>query len=111
MYTLPRVGVVRTLVTSAIVGAAGSARAGAGAAELAIRRAPSLIALGARASLRPGAGAARAEAVFRDELLLLLDDVAQLASRHARQARLQLSALTAPPLAAPSPTRRARVKA
>ena len=83
-------GVVRTLVTSAVVGAAGSARAGVGVAELALRRAPSLLALSARATVAPGAGAARAEAVFRDELLTLLDEIGEVAWRQARRARLEL---------------------
>ena len=89
-------GVVRTLVTSVIVGAAGSARAGAGAAELTLRRAPSLLAVSTRAALASGTDAARAQAVFRDELLTLFDDVAELAWRQARRARLELGERTGP---------------
>lgn len=117
-------GVVRTLVSTAIVGAAGSARAGAGAAGLALRRGPSLLALSARATMPSGKDAARAEAVFRDELLTLLDEVAEVAWRQARRARLELAARTSPTRAAApasgpgapasangAPRRHARVKA
>lgn len=89
-------GVVRTLVTSAVVGAAGSARAGVGMAELALRRSPSLLVLSARATLVPGARGARAEAVFRDQLVTLLDDLGELAWRQARRARLELGERTSP---------------
>jgi hypothetical protein len=118
------VGVVRTLVSTAIVGAAGSARAGAGAAELALRRGPSLLALSARATVASGKDAARAETVFRDELLTLLDDVAEIAWRQARRARLELAARTSltraptpasgpgmPAASGGAPRRHARVKA
>ena len=90
------VGVVRMLVTSALVGAEGSARAGAGVAELTIRRTPSLVALGARGMIGNGGGTARAQAAFRDELLTLLDDVAELAWHEARRARDELGARTSP---------------
>ena len=105
--TLPRVGVARTLVTSTLVGAAGSARAGIGAAGLTVRRTPSLVALGARATLARGSQGARADAVFRDELLMLLDDVAELAWRQARRARLEIGERTSPN---GTPQRRHRVK-
>jgi hypothetical protein len=102
------VGVARTLVTSTLVGAAGSARAGIGAAELTVRRTPSLLALSARATLARGSGGVRADAVFRDELLMLLDDVAELTWRQARRARLEIGERTSPNGA---PHRRHRVKA
>ena len=89
-------GVVRLLVTSGLAGAAGSVRAGVEVAELGFRRVPSLFALGARATLSSGAGALTAEAVFRDELLTLLDDAGEVAWRHARRARLEVSELTGP---------------
>jgi hypothetical protein len=110
--TLRRVGVVRTVVTSALVGVESSTRAGVGFAELTLRRAPSLIALGVRATVISSAGATRADAVFRDELLTLLDDVAELAWRHARRARLELGERTAAAAARNGvPSRRHRVKA
>lgn len=87
---------MRTLVTSAVVGAAGSARAGVGMAELTVRRSPSLLLLSARATLIRGPGGARAEAVFRDQLVTLLDDLGELAWRQARRARLELSERTSP---------------
>ena len=102
-------GVVQTLVISALVGAAGSARAGVGMTELALGRAPSLLALGARATVAMGPGAARAHAAFRDELLTLFDDVAEVAWREARAARLELGARTIPAEAGGS-RRRHRVK-
>ena len=89
-------GVLRTLVTSAVVGATGSARASAGLTALALRRVPSVAALGARAAVWTGTDAQRADAGFRDELLALIDDAAEIASRHARRARLELSERTCP---------------
>lgn len=91
-------GALQTLVTSALVGAAGSARAGVGVAELTLRRGPSLVTLGARATVTTGAGAARAQAVFRDELLTLFDEVGGIASREARRARIQLDERTSAPV-------------
>jgi hypothetical protein len=102
------VGVVRTLFTSALVGAGGSARAGVGVARLTLRRTPSLLTLSARA-LTPGSARARADAEFRDELLTLLDDVAEVAWRQARRARLELGERTGPDGGVPR--RRHRVKA
>ena len=101
-------GVVRTLFTSALVGAGGSTRAGVGVARLTLRRTPSLVALSARAVARGSAGA-RAEAEFRDELLTLLDEVAEVAWRQARRARLELGDRTSPNGGVPR--RRHRVKA
>jgi len=102
------VGVARTLFTSALVGAGGSTRAGVGVARLALRRTPSLVALSARA-VAPGPAGARAEAEFRDELLTLLDEVAEVAWRQARRARLELGDRTSPNGGVPR--RRHRVKA
>ena len=87
------------LVTSAAVGAAGSVRAGAAVSELAVRRTPTLVVLGVRATVGTGAEAARAQAVFRDELLSLLDDAAEIAWLRARVARDQLGLRTGPPQA------------
>lgn len=84
------------LVSSALVGAEGSARVGVGVAELAFRRTPSLVALGARAMIGNGTGTVRAEAAFRDELLITLDDIAGIASYEARRARDELGARTSP---------------
>ena len=97
------VAVARTLGTSALVGAAASVRAGVGAAELALRRGPSLVALGVRATVPTGAGAARADAGFRDELLMLLDEVGELTWRQVRRARLELDERTGP-ADGPAPT-------
>jgi hypothetical protein len=77
-------------------------------ARLTLSRTPSLLALGARA-LAPGSAGGRADAEFRDELLTLLDDVAEVASRQARRARLELGDRTSPNDGAPR--RRHRVKA
>jgi hypothetical protein len=105
------VGVARTLVTSTLVGAAGSARAGIRVAELTVRRSPALVALTARAAIGRGAGAEQADARFRDELLTLLDDAGQIAWRHARRARLELGTRTSAAAGNGTPRRRARVKA
>jgi hypothetical protein len=91
-------GVVRMLVTSAIVSAEGSVRAGAGLAELAVRRTPPLVALGARATVLAGVDGGWAQAAFRDELLTLYDDAAEVASRQLRRARDELGARTSPTL-------------
>ncbi|HUE26414.1 MAG TPA: hypothetical protein VMP89_06540 [Solirubrobacteraceae bacterium] len=104
-------GALHTLVTSALVGAAGSVRASVEVAGLAVRRTPSLVACGARSTVAGDADAARASAVFRDELLTLLDDVAEIASREARRARLELGERTATAVTAGAPRRRHRVKA
>lgn len=105
------------LASSAFVGASGSVRTGAGLADLAVRRTPPLVALGARAMMGRGAEAAWAEAAFRDELLMLYDDAAELAWRQFRRARDELGVRTSPPVRAPTATvngsvpRRHRVKA
>jgi hypothetical protein len=85
------------LVSTAVAGAAASARAGAEMADLAVRRTPSLVALGTRATVRTGHDAAWAQVAFRDELLTLLDDAAEIAWRQARRARSQLGARTSSP--------------
>jgi hypothetical protein len=109
------------LVDSALVGASGSARAGVGVTELAASRAPSLLVKGARAAIGRGTEGTRAQAAFRDEMLMLLDDAAEIAWRQARRARYELSARTAPretswpsegtPTQEAAPPRRHRVKA
>jgi hypothetical protein len=91
------VGVLNMLVTSTTVGTVASLRTGAGLAGLAVRRTPVLVALGARATVGTGAGAARAQAEFRDEMLGLLDDAAEIAWLQARRARDQLGLRTSPP--------------
>lgn len=83
-------GVAHTLVTSGLAGAAAAIRAGARVTGLAVRRVPSLVAAGTRATVTSGNRAARAETVFRDELLTLLDDAAEIAWRQARRARFEL---------------------
>lgn len=106
------------LITSAITGAEGSVRAGAELAELGVRRTPPLVGLGARATLGSGAEAAWAQAAFRDELLALYDDAAEIAWRQLRRARDELGLRTGlRPDATDSPAlnglveRRHRVKA
>lgn len=112
------VGVVRMLVTSAFVGATGSVRATAGLAELAVRRTPTLVALGARATVETGAEADWAQAAFRDQLLTLYDDAAEIAWHQLRRARDELGVRSSPrgvPAAPAAPDgsvrRRHRVKA
>ena len=104
-------GALHTLVTSALVGAASSARTTVGAAELALRRAPALVSLGARATVATGADAARAQAVFRDGLLTLFDDLGELAWREARRARIQLDGPLVDRLANALPAREHRQRA
>lgn len=85
------------LITSAIIGAEVSVRAGAELAELGVRRTPPLAGLGARATVGAGAEAAWAHAAFRDELLALYDDAAEIAWRQLRRARDELGVRTGPP--------------
>jgi hypothetical protein len=85
------------LVTSAFVTASGSVRAGTALAELAVRRTPTLVALGTWATAGTGAGADRAQAAFRDELLTLCDDAAEVAWHQLRRARDELGVRTGPP--------------
>jgi hypothetical protein len=106
------------LVTSAFVGATGSVRAGAGLAGLAVRRTPALVVLGARATVGSGAEADWAQVAFRDELLTLYDDSAEIAWRQLRRARDEIGVRTSPRAGAVTPTglngsiqRRHRVKA
>lgn len=104
------------LVTSAAVGIAGSARTGAQITELTLRRTPALVLMGARATVGTGSQAAMAQAIFRDELLAVLDDATEIAWRQTRRARDELGLRTAPPGDAVvyqhgTPPRRHRVKA
>jgi hypothetical protein len=82
------------LLSSTAVVAEGTVRTGVGVAEAAARRLPPLLALGARATVGTGADAARSQSAFRDELLLLFDDVTEVAWRQARHARDELGART-----------------
>jgi hypothetical protein len=91
-------GIVRMLVSSAIVSAEGSLRAGAGLAELAVRRTPPLVVLGTRATVLAGVDGGWAQAAFRDELLTLYDDAADVAWRQLRRARDELGVRTSPAL-------------
>jgi hypothetical protein len=94
-------GVVRMLVASAIISAEGSLRASAGLAELAVRRAPPLVALVARATVPIGVDGGWAQAAFRDELLTLYDDAGEVAWRELRRARDELGVRTSPALNGP----------
>ena len=95
------------VVTSSALSAATAARVGAGCVALAIRRAPRLAGLAALAS----AGPARddtAGMTFRDELIGLLRDSAEVSWREWRRGVDELDRLTRP-AAEGAPRRRHRV--
>jgi hypothetical protein len=84
------------LVTSARVGGESWARAVVGTTELVGRRGPALLTLGTRATIGIGETASKAQSEFRDELLTLFDDAAEIGWRQARRAREELGVRTTP---------------
>jgi hypothetical protein len=90
---MSRTLVPRMLASSSLVSATTSVRVGARSAELLARRTPGLIRLAAAATAG-GDGAGRAQAVFRDELIGLYRDAAELSWREVRRAMDDLDRLT-----------------
>jgi hypothetical protein len=83
------------LATGSLVSSATAVRAGLGCAELLVRRTPPLVRLAAKASL--GGGEMRkAQSEFRDDLIALARDSAEVSSRELRRAVDDLDALTRP---------------
>jgi hypothetical protein len=107
-----RVLVPRLLATSSVVGTATAFRVGTGNASMIARRAPTLFRLAATASVG-GDGAGRAQAIFRDELIGLYRDAAELSWRELRRAMDDLDRMTRPTERAATQlaARRYRVKA
>ena len=90
-----RLLIPRLLTTSSVVGAATTFRVAAGCLELLAERTPPLMGLAVRASLG-GPDTARAQATFRDELVGLARESAELSWRELRRGVDQLDASTRP---------------
>jgi hypothetical protein len=101
----------RLLTTGSVVGAATTFRVAAGCLELLAARTPPLVTLALRASVG-GSDTARAQATFRDELVGLARESAEISWRELRRGVEQLDASTRPgePPAAGPPRRPYRVK-
>ena len=98
------------LATGSLVASATAVRVALGSAELFVQRTPPLLSRAVSASLG-GRQTASSEAVFRDELLALARDSADLGYRELRRGVDQLDALTRPKQAAGArPHRPYRVK-
>jgi hypothetical protein len=83
------------VVTSSALSAATAARVGGGCATLAIRRGPRLVRLAALASAGPSRDGT-ADMTFRDELIALLRDSAEVSWREWRRGVDELDRLTRP---------------
>ncbi len=89
---MSRLVVPRTLATGALVGSATAVRVGAKCLVTIAGRTPPLLAVALRAS----GGAPRAQATFRDELLELARDAAELSWRELRRGLDDFDAVTRP---------------
>jgi hypothetical protein len=108
---MSRLTIPRLLTTGSVVGATTTFRVAAGCAELVARRTPPLMTLALKASLG-GPGTERAQLTFRDELVGLARDSAEVSWRELRRGVDQLDASTRPaqPASARPPDRPYRVK-
>lgn len=106
-----RLAIPRLLTTGSVVGATTTFRVAAGCLELLAARTPPLMTLAVRASFG-GPGTERAQATFRDELVGLARESAEVSWRELRRGVDQLDASTRPdePPAAGPPHRPYRVK-
>jgi hypothetical protein len=93
------------LATGSLVSAAIAVRAGSRCAFTVATRTPSLVALGVRAA----GGSAPAQWAFRDELLGLVRDTAELSWRELRRGIDDLDARTRPPGRGPARPYRVKV--
>ncbi len=105
---MSRLAVPRMLVTGAFVTSATGVRVGAGCLELLAGRAPHLARRAVGASLGGETGMAQAE--FRDDLLALARDSAEVSWRELRRGVDELDLLTRPPQEAAPARRPYRVK-
>lgn len=87
--------VPRVLATGSIVGAATAFRIGTASAAMLARRTPELLELAMRASAG-GPGAGTAQASFRDELVALARDSAEVSWLQMRRGVDELDAATRP---------------
>jgi hypothetical protein len=83
------------LATGSVVSSATAFRMGASYLELLAERTPLLVRLAVRASLG-GAGAGKAQAAFRDDLIALARDSAELSWRELRRGIDDFDAFTRP---------------
>jgi hypothetical protein len=83
------------LATGSFVTSAAAFRVGAGCLELLVERTPPLMRLAVEASLG-GAGTSNAQAAFRDDLIALARDSAELSWREMRRGIDDLDACTRP---------------
>jgi hypothetical protein len=92
---LNRLLVPRMLVTGSLVSSATAFRVGAGCLELLVERTPLLVREACRASLG-GAETGRAQAAFRDDLIALARDSAEVSWRELRRGVDDFDAFTRP---------------
>jgi hypothetical protein len=83
------------LATGSLVASATAFRVGAGCLELLVERTPLLVRLAVQASAG-GAGTGKAQAAFRDDLLALARDSAEVSWRELRRGVDDLDAFTRP---------------
>jgi hypothetical protein len=81
------------LATGGVVGATTALRVAAGSVDLLARRAPRLVRLGVTATA-PAPGAAKAQATFRDDLIDLARDSAELVWHQLRRGVHDLDVFT-----------------
>jgi hypothetical protein len=92
---LSRLLVPRMLAAGSLVTSATAFRVGVGCLELWLERSPPLVRHAVKASAA-GEGAGRAQAAFRDDLLALARDSAEVAWREMRRGVDDLDAFTRP---------------
>jgi hypothetical protein len=92
---LSRLLVPRMLAAGSLVTSATAFRVGVGCLELWLERSPALVRHAVKASAA-GEGAGRAQAAFRDDLLALARDSAEVAWREMRRGVDDLDAFTRP---------------
>ena len=86
--------VTRMLATGSLVSSATAVRLSVGCLGLIVRRTPPLVRNGVRATV--GAGNGRAQAEFRDDLIALARESAEVSWRELRRGVDDLDALTRP---------------
>ena len=89
-----RLDVPRMLATGSVVGSVTVVRVSVGCVGLVVRRTPRLVLHGVRASV--GTGAGRAQTEFRDDLIALARDSAEVSWHALRRGVDDLDALTRP---------------
>jgi hypothetical protein len=93
--TLSRFVVPRMLTAGSLLSSATAARVALGCCELWAKRTPPLARLALNASLG-GPGTAKSQAEFRDDLIALARDSAELSSRELRRGLAEFDSFTRP---------------